>query len=144
MEQTLQNVVYKIQNMACYQLAAPAQFDFPQPASWPSWLQGFERFRLASKLNDDSEENQVNSLIYAMGKLAEEIFKSLGLSSADAKTYDTVKTTFMNHFIVQHNVIFERAKFNRRVQGPQNQSISLSLYSTHSLNIASLAPCKMR
>ena len=63
MEQTLQNVVYKIQNMACYQLTAPAQFDFPQPASWPSWLQGFERFRLASKLNDDSEENQVNSLI---------------------------------------------------------------------------------
>ena len=102
--------------MATYQISAPSAFDFQNPASWKMWIKRFERFRLASKLNAEDEENQVNSLVYTMGDKAEEIFLSFGLSAADAKKYDAVKGKFEDHFIVKYNIIYERAKFNRRVQ----------------------------
>lgn len=53
-----------------------------------------------------------------MGAKAEDIFKSLTLSSTEAGEYDKVKEAFDSHVIVRRNVIFERAKFNRRSQEP--------------------------
>ena len=38
------------------------------------------------------------------------------LSSGDSGKYDVVKNKFDNYFVIRKNVIFERAKFNRRVQ----------------------------
>ena len=107
-----------IASMATYQCAAPTQFDFTNPFSWPKWLKYFERFRTASKLDMDTEEHQIGSLIYTMGEQAEEIFNSFDMRAADAKADVKLRERFTNQFAVKHNVIFERSKFNRRVQGP--------------------------
>ena len=118
--------------MASYHLSAPEKFDFDHPQTWPVWIQRFERFRTASKLSAEDEQNQIDSLIYAMGEQAEEIYNTFTLSAADAKVYEKVKTAFENHFVVKRNVIFERSKFNRRVQGP-SESVDSFITALHSL-----------
>ena len=90
--------------MATYQLSAPDQFDFTKPSQWPTWLQRFERFRRASKLSDDPQPRQVDSLIYTMGEKAEDIFKSFNLSDEDSVDYDVVANSFTDHFVVKHKV----------------------------------------
>ena len=118
--------------MASYQLAAPTQFNFTNPLSWPTWLKRFERFRTASKLDADTPEHQIDSLIYTMGEQAEDIFASFNMSGADAKDYDKLCNRFTHHFVVKHNVIFERSKFNRRIQGP-NEPVDTFITSLHTL-----------
>ena len=141
--QALQNVVHKIQNMTSYQLAAPTLFDFSQPASWSSWLQCFERFRLASKLSDDSEENQVYSMIYAMGKQAEE-YTNHWASEARMLRSTTQWKPHLWTTSSYNTMWFSNKRTSKGVcRVHRNQSTSLSLISTHSLNIASLAPWKM-
>jgi hypothetical protein len=51
-----------------------------------------------------------------MGDEADDIITSFALSEEELKSYETVKRKFENHFIAKRNVIFERAKFNVRVQ----------------------------
>ena len=54
--------------------------------------------------------------MYTMGDEADDILASFGLNEADSKKYDVVKGKFENYFIKKRNVIFERAKFNQRIQ----------------------------
>ena len=77
-------------------------------------MRKFERFRIASGLCEKSEANQVNTLIYTMGKSADDILSSMGLSDEEKSNYDAVKGKFTAHFVKGINVIYERAKFNRR------------------------------
>jgi hypothetical protein len=51
-----------------------------------------------------------------MGPEADDIFASFKLNDENKKKYTKVKEKFDNHFIVRRNVIFERAKFNKRKQ----------------------------
>ena len=102
--------------MATFQVQAPEKFDFSKPETWHKWIQRFDRFRSASGLDEKSGATQVNSLIYSMGPEADEIFASFDLSKENRKKYAKVKEKFDNHFIVRRNVIFERAKFNKRKQ----------------------------
>ena len=102
--------------MASFQFAHPDKFDFAQPQNWDKWYQRFERFRLASELNDKDELIQINTLIYCMGHEADEIFASFNLSADDKKKYTKVRDKFKEYFIPKRNVIFERARFNLRKQ----------------------------
>ena len=63
-----------------------------------------------------SGENQVNTLIYAMGDQANDIFLSFELTTEEENDYNLVKSKFHNHFIMKRNALFERAKFNSRTQ----------------------------
>ena len=56
----------------------------------------------------------------------DDILTSFMLSDEGRKSYATVKNKFDNHFIQRRNVIFERAKFNRRRQEPAEASSRLS------------------
>ncbi len=67
-------------------------------------------------MSEKSQEVQVNTLIYSMGDDADDILRSLGLTNAQMKEYDTVKGKFETNFVKRRNVIFERAKFNMRKQ----------------------------
>ncbi|UYV65638.1 K02A2.6-like [Cordylochernes scorpioides] len=104
--------------MANYiQVAAPEGFNFGKPNEWPIWFKRFQRYRIASGLSEKSENEQVNALIYIMGDKAEEIVILFNLSEAQIDDYKLVVSKFQDYFIGKRNVIYERAKFNRRSQG---------------------------
>lgn len=79
--------------MATYQVTAPEPFNFSRPSEWTKWVRRFERFRVASGMDKNSEATQVNSLIYSMGDQADDILRSFNLSEEEAKKYTTVKTS---------------------------------------------------
>ena len=64
-----------------------------------------------------------------MGGNANEILRSFQLSEADQAS-DAVKARFATLFVGRTNVIFERARFNKRIQGDQESVIDFieSLY----------------
>ena len=84
---------------ATYQVTPPEQFNFSRSEEWPKWLRRFERFRRASGLEDKDEKVRVNTLIYAMGDIADNILRWFRLSVADSKKYDTVKAKLDAHFV---------------------------------------------
>ena len=101
--------------MASFQVQPAEKFTF-KPEDWLKWSRRFERFRMASGLEKESEESQVNTLIYSMGSEADDIVQSLGIAEGDQKKYDVVKKKLEDFFIIKRNVIFERANFNLRSQ----------------------------
>ena len=50
--------------MATFQVNPPEQFTF-KPEEWEKWSRRFERFRITFGLSKESEESQVNVLIYS-------------------------------------------------------------------------------
>ena len=101
--------------MATFQVTPPERFSF-KPEEWSKWIRRFERFRLESELNKNDEESQVNTLIYSMGDEGDDILQSFGMIADDRKKYNAVKNKFEGHSIIKRHVIFERARFNMRVQ----------------------------
>ena len=63
-----------------FQVSAPESFSFKYPEEWPKWIRRFERYLLASGLDNKSSEVQVNALIYNMGDQANNILLSFRLS----------------------------------------------------------------
>ena len=68
--------------MATTKFNSPTEFDFSYPNKWEDWRDRFLRYRLATKLNKESGEIQVSSVIYSMGIDAENIMRSFGLEDA--------------------------------------------------------------
>lgn len=114
----------------------PEPFDFSQPAEWLTWRQRFSRFRVASKLDKESGEVQVNSLLYSMGRDAEPIYGSFVFPAATEAMphpeydYNLVMQKFDEHFVPKRNVIHDRACFHKRGQraGETVEAFVRSLY----------------
>ena len=98
-------------------IAPPPEFSF-RGQEWASWSRRFQRYRECSGLGEQSDAKQINTLIYLMGDRAEDLLFSFNLKTADAKQYKTVFEKFDSHFSGNKNIIYERAKFNRRSQRP--------------------------
>ena len=62
---------------------------------------------MASGLEEKTEEAQVNTLIYTMEDVADDILRSFCLTAAESKKYDTVRAKFDSHFVKRRNVIYE-------------------------------------
>ena len=92
--------------MSQFQVPPPEKFSF-RAEDWVKWIKLFDRFRIASGLETQAEENQVNALIYTMGEAAEDVLTSLHLTDAQAGNYTTVRNKLDEHFIACRNVIFE-------------------------------------
>ena len=90
----------------------PEKFDPTQPNRGPEWKRRFERFRVAAKLNKESEDVQISSLVYSMGPEAEHIMKTI--PSDKSSKYDDVIKEFDDHFVPKKNIIFEGARFRNR------------------------------
>ena len=93
-------------------------FDFKSPEEWSRWRSRFEQFRVASGLADSSAAKQVSTLSYNIGQEADSVLTSVNATADDRKVYATVLGLYDEYFKVLRNVIFERARFNRRVQLP--------------------------
>ena len=102
--------------MAQLRLEPPAPFNFRTPDDWPRWRKRFEQFRVASGLANDDAVKQVNTLLYCLGEEAEGVLSSTNVTADERKVYDTVLEKLDGFFKVRRNVIFERARFNRRNQ----------------------------
>lgn len=118
-------------SIASYQVAPPESFNFKAP-EWSKWIRRFERFRKATGLDEKTGENQVNTLIYSMGQQADDIMASFDLNEEESQDYNVVKEKFESYFVVKRNVIYERAKFNSRIQG-DNESVSEFITDLHKL-----------
>uniref|UniRef100_A0A672ZCQ0 Uncharacterized protein n=1 Tax=Sphaeramia orbicularis TaxID=375764 RepID=A0A672ZCQ0_9TELE len=55
-------------------------------------------------------------LIYCMGDEADDILRGQALSDAQRHQYQAVRDTLDAYFVSRKNIIYERAKFNQRVQ----------------------------
>ena len=102
--------------MAELRISPPEAFTFSRPEEWTKWVRRFERFRQASGLAEKEQVSQIYTLIYTMGDSAEDILSSFRLTEEQGKSYTTVVEKFEGHFVKRRNLIFERAKFNRRKQ----------------------------
>ena len=118
--------------MTSFRVQLPEKFYFSGQEEWPKWSRRFERFRQASGLAKEEEESQINTLIDAMGDQADDILTSFKLSTSQIKQYHTVKTKFDEHFVVRQNVIFQRAKFNRRRQ-EDGKTVDTFITALHAL-----------
>ena len=102
--------------MAQLRLEPPEQFDFRKPDDWPRWKRRFGQYRVASGLESSSESQQVSTLLYCIGEEAESVLISTDATADDHKEYKKTIAKFDEFFSVQRNVIYERARFNRRSQ----------------------------
>ena len=82
---------------------------------WPRWLARFNRFRTVSGLVEKQDSEQVSSLLYSMGEISDELAITLRFDEQTI-TYLELTAVLNAHYGVRHNVIIERAKFNRRIQ----------------------------
>ena len=96
------------------QLKPPEPFNFKTPDEWSRWRRRFEQFRVASGLGEESPAKQISTLLYCLGEEAESVLTSTNATADDRNNYDAVMGKFF--FQVRRNVIFERARFNRRNQ----------------------------
>ncbi|CAL9695394.1 unnamed protein product [Knipowitschia caucasica] len=95
----------------------PDAFDFSRPEHWPEWRQQFQRYRVATKLNLEDGEVQVCTLLYSLGKEAEQVYKTFVFEEGeDDDDYEIVLGKLDNYFIPKVNTIHERARFHQRTQ----------------------------
>ena len=118
--------------MANIRLEPPEPFDFKKPDDWPRWKRRFDQFRIASGLAEQAAPRQISTLLYCMGQDAEDVLRSTNITEDERKTYDTVVTKLEEFFNVRRNVIFERARFNRRNQ-KEGESIEQYLTALYAL-----------
>ena len=95
----------------------PEEFSF-KASDWEKYLTRFSRFRVVSELDKKSEELQVSTLLYMMGPGAEDLTKSLNLSTAHLKSYKAVTEKITMFYEPRNNILFSRAQFNTRTQKP--------------------------
>ena len=98
-------------------LQALGPFQFNSPDEWLKWRRRFEQYRVASGLAKEDNERQVSALLYCLGEEADDVLTSTNISSDSRKVFADVLKKFDEFFKVRKNIIFERARFNRRYQG---------------------------
>ena len=64
---------------------------------WPKWLRRFERFRIASRLQNKTEQVLVETLLYAMGECADDIVTTLCINEETA-TYTDIRAALNGYF----------------------------------------------
>ncbi|XP_046855956.1 uncharacterized protein K02A2.6-like [Xenia sp. Carnegie-2017] len=75
-----------------------------------------------SWLRRKDDKVQINTLVYAMGGNTNDLLKSFQISERDM-VYGNVVEQFASHFVGRSNTIFERARFNKRIQGEKESVI---------------------
>ncbi|UYV64812.1 hypothetical protein LAZ67_3002052 [Cordylochernes scorpioides] len=99
------------------QIQPPETFDFSTPNEWPKWRKRFERYLVVSGMKKKEEADKIDLFMYLMGDRADDIFRIFKFEKEEEATkIDSVLKAFDSHFCVRKNIIYERAKFNSRIQ----------------------------
>ena len=116
--------------MAEIRLQPPEPFNFRTPDDWPRWKRRFLQFREASGLNGSEETKQISTFLYCLGEEAEAVLSSTNATADDRKEFSRVLDKFDSFYKVRKNVIYERARFNRRNQqsGESAEQYIMALY----------------
>ena len=112
-------------------ISPPDPFDFRKPESWTTWVTRFVRYMSVANLNSRSSKEKVDLLCYTMGAEAEDILARIS-TDENKDDYDSVKKLFDAYFAPKKNVVFERCKFNTRVQ-QQGESVDEYITALYSL-----------
>ncbi|UYV72607.1 K02A2.6-like, partial [Cordylochernes scorpioides] len=109
---------YNNNNMAENAIRPPKQIGLNElnKEGWESWLESFEWYEIATQLSSKAPEVQVAIFMAAMGREAQNIFKSFNLNNADKNNLSIVKDKFNNYFSPKLNTTIERFKFNQMKQ----------------------------
>ncbi|UYV65345.1 K02A2.6-like [Cordylochernes scorpioides] len=95
----------------------PETFDFSTPNEWPKWRKRFERYLVFRGMKKKEEADKIDLFMYLMGDRADDIFRTFKFEKEEEATkIDSVLKAFDSHFCVRKNIIYERAKFNSRIQ----------------------------
>ena len=92
--------------MASSQIPLPDKLDSKKPDEWKRFIERFECYRIAAGLDQKDDKVQINTMIYAVGGNAKEIFRSFQVAE-EKQVYVTVKGRFEIHFVGRTNDIFE-------------------------------------
>ena len=116
--------------MAQIRLQPPDPFNFRNPDDWPRWKRRFQQFREASGLSEAAALKQTSTFLYCLGEEAEAVLSSTNATAEERADYDSVLAKFDSFFRVRKNVIYERARFNRRDQqsGETAEQYIMALY----------------
>ncbi|UYV72482.1 hypothetical protein LAZ67_9003322 [Cordylochernes scorpioides] len=99
------------------QIQPPETFDFSTPNEWPKWRKRFERYLVVSGMKKKEEADKIDLFMYLIGDRADDIFRTFKFEKEEEATrIDSVLKAFDSHFCVRKNIIYERAKFNSRIQ----------------------------
>eukprot|EP00731_Ephydatia_muelleri_P009750 Em0005g336a len=104
------------QSMAGIRIEPPEPLVFAKPDGLPQCKRRFEQFIIASGVSEESELRKVSTLLYCLGPDAEDVLVSTNINSEERNKYCDVVKKLDDFFKVRRNVIFERARFNRRSQ----------------------------
>lgn len=110
----------------------PNEFDFTKPETWINWLTRFERYVSVANLSSKSDKEKIDLLCYTMGEKSEEILKQILPDINATTTFDVVKTKFNGYFSPEVNIVYERYKFNSRIQ-QEGESIDVFITALHTL-----------
>ncbi|KAF4531609.1 hypothetical protein B566_EDAN017854 [Ephemera danica] len=95
-------------------LTPPGPFDFSKPKEWPEYAARFARYIRLSHLRDAAEDIKIDTLLYEMGKAADQAMRTFDPQPA---TLEATLEAFRKYFRPSHNVIFSRTMFTNRKQG---------------------------
>lgn len=98
-------------------LQPPGEFNFRCPDGWQKWKRRFTQYLQATGLAAGEDERKVSTLLYCIGEEGDQVLTTTNITEEERKSYATVIEKFDGYFQIRRNVIFERAKFNRRDQG---------------------------
>ena len=84
--------------MAKLSIDPPKQFSLSSPDDWPRWKKQFQQFRDASGLLAESETHQVSTLIYCLGRDADDVLVSTNVTEDECKRYKHIMAKFDDHF----------------------------------------------
>ena len=104
-------------------LNPPDKFDFNDPGQWSRWKARWLRYREASRLCEQAEKEQINTLVYTLGPQAEDVILAKAIPE---DTHDNLIKSFDDYFGIRTNTIVERAKFNRLIQGQDGMDIFIN------------------
>ena len=69
-----------------YSLSDLVPFPFDTPDHWLKWKCHFQQYHLAFGLSRESEERQINTLLYCLGEKAKDILASTNIGETERNT----------------------------------------------------------